>query len=197
MKKLFRILMAVAVFAGILFLAGNPVAWAGQADNSPQVSDANLQGVDALGKPEPGSVKPPPADVTACGDGIHSVGGVATLTITNLADGYCITAFLRNHAFALGRIPDGAGKVLAHITFLRVFYHGRLVYELPLTDGKVEICYAIPPDKTAQMYFFDFYGPRLDQRSGKPDWQPLDTTVNDSAGCTSAQITGAYALIGK
>jgi hypothetical protein len=147
--------------------------------------------------PKPGSVKPPPGDVTFCEDGNWSVGGVSTLEVTDLAPGYCIVAFLRNHAFAVGRIPDGAGKVLANITFLRIFHYGKLVYNLPVEDGQVEVCYAVPPGKTGQIYFFDFYGPRFGERKGQPTWEPLETTVSGGVACAAAQTTGAYALIGQ
>jgi hypothetical protein len=107
--------------------------------------DVGLYKLASSAQPEPGTVKPPPGDITICEDGIHSVGGVSTLDVKDLAPGYCLVAFLRDHGFALGRIPDGAGTVLADITFLRVFYQGRLFYELPAEDGQVKICYAVPP----------------------------------------------------
>lgn len=147
--------------------------------------------------PPPGTVKPPPGEITLCEDDIESIGGVATLTVKDLAPGYCLVAFLRNHAFAVGRIPDGAGGVLAHITFVRVFYYGKLVSEVPTQDGSVKICYALVPGKTAQIYFFDFYGPQFGERTGQPSWEPLETTVDGGRACAVAQTTGAYALIGK
>lgn len=146
----------------------------------------------------PGSVKPPPAELTACEQGDFSVGGVSILKVHQLVPGYCLTANLWNHAFALGRVPDGSGKVLADITFLRVFYQGRLVYEVPSQDGNIEICYAVPPDiDNAKIYFYDFYGPRFGKRTGQPSWEPLQTTVTGGAACAAAQTSGAYALIGQ
>jgi len=145
----------------------------------------------------PGSVKPPPAAITVCENGDFSVGGVSVLKVKALKPGYCLAAFLRNHAFALGRIPDGAGRVLANITFLQVFYQSKFVYEVPVADGAIEICYAVPPGTQAQIYFFDFYGPRFGTRTGQPAWQPLETTVTAGVACAKAQTSGAYALIGK
>ena len=197
MNKTIRILTAITFVLAIAIVARNNVAWAGNAAESKQAINSQAQVSSALDKPDPGSVKPPPAEITVCEDGTFSVGGVSTLEVTNLADGYCLAAFLRNHAFAVGHIPDGAGEVLAHITFLRIFYHGKLVYELPTEDGQVQICYAIPPGKTAQIYFFDFYGPRFGERTGQPSWVALDTTVDGGMACAAAQTTGAYALIGK
>jgi hypothetical protein len=197
MGKYVRILIAIVLVLSIVILARNNVAWAGPAAEAKQSVLAQDQSSVSLGKPDPGTVKPPPAELTVCEDGVYSVGGVSTLEVIDLAPGYCLAAFLRNHAFALGRIPDGAGEVLAHITFLRVFFHGRLVYELPVEDGNVQICYAVPPDKQAQIYFFDFYGPRFGERTGQPSWEPLETTVEDGIACAAAQTSGAYALIGK
>jgi hypothetical protein len=61
----------------------------------------------------------------------------------------------------------------------------------------VQICYAAPPDKTVQIYFYDFYGPRFGERTGQPSWEPLETTVENGMACTAVQTSGAYALIGK
>jgi hypothetical protein len=146
----------------------------------------------------PGTVQPPPAEITVCANGNYSVGGVSTLNVNELVPGYCLAANLWNHGFALGRIPPGAGRVLADITFLRVFYQGEFVYEVPDEDGDIEICYAVPPNTTSsQIYFFDFYGPRFGERTGQPTWEALDTTVTDGVACAPAQTSGAYALIGE
>ena len=193
----FRILIAFILLVGLVFLAGRNVASADPVGENAQAVQPRDLYSPAAAKPDPGTVKPPPGDVTFCEDGSWSVGGVSTLEVTDLAPGYCIVAFLRSHAFAVGRIPDGAGNVLAHITFVRVFYHGRLVYDLPVEDGTMEICYAVPPGKTGQIYFFDFYGPRFGERSGQPSWEPLETTVSGGTACAAAQTTGAYALIGQ
>lgn len=197
MGKYFRVLIAIALVLVIVLLAKNKAVWAGPAAQIKQSVLAEGQSSVSLDKPDPGTVKPPPGEITVCEEGIHSVGGVATLEVTNLAPDYCLVAFLRNHAFALGRIPDGAGAVLADITFLRVFYQSHLIYELPEGDGQVQICYAVPPGKQAQIYFFDFYGPRFGERTGQPSWDPLETTIENGIACAPAQTTGAYALIGQ
>lgn len=148
--------------------------------------------------PGPGTVRPPATEIIACRDDNYSVGGVAGLIVSSLQRGYCLNAFLRNQSFALGRIPDGAGRILANITFLRVFYNSRFAYEIPLDQGDIQICYAIPTTVTeAQIYFFDFYGPRFGKRTGQPSWEPLETTVQDHRACAPAQTSGAYALIGE
>jgi hypothetical protein len=167
------------------------------AGENSQKWDAGLYASAALlAASNPGTVKPPPGDVTICESGVHSVGGVSTLKVTNLKPGYCIIATVKKNALAVGRLPDGAGTFLADVTFVRVFYHGKLVAELPTADGQSQICYAAPPGKTVQIYFLDFYGPRFG-RPGQRNWVPLDTTVSGVLACASAQSTGAYALVGK
>lgn len=147
---------------------------------------------------DPGTVQPPPAEITVCAQGDYSVGGVSILKVYQLNPGTCLAANLWNHAFALGRIPDGTGRVLADITFLRVFSQGEFVYEVPSEDGEAEICYAVPPNITnSQIYFFDFYGSRFGEQTGQPIWEPLETIVTDGVACTTAQTSGSYALIGK
>jgi hypothetical protein len=196
MKLVFRLFIVLVVVGAIALLAGGKAAWAGSKVGSDPVSQKDVSNGPALDKPDPGSVKPPPAEVTICENGVKSVGGVATLDVTNLEEGYCIVASLRNHEFAVGHIPDGAGSALAHITLLRVYYHGKLISELPEEDGQSKICYAVPPGKTGQIYSFDFYGPHFG-RPGTRDWVALDTTVTDGIACAAAQSTGAYALMGK
>ncbi len=197
MNKTIRILIAIVLLSVIVVVADKNVAWAGSLSVSNQAVSPQEQASAALDKPEPGSVKPPPGELTACKDGTFSVGGVAVLSITDLAPGYCVIGFLRNHGPALGRVPDGAGKVLAPVTFLRIFYHGKLVSDLPIADGQVQLCYSLYPDKTVQMYFLDFYGPRFGRPKDQLTWLPVATTVDEVTACTAAQATGAYALIGQ
>jgi hypothetical protein len=148
-------------------------------------------------KPEPGTVQPPRKRIRVCQDGDPSVGGVSTLHIRNLAPGYCLEAYLHNKNYALGRIPPGAGKILANVTFLQVYYRGKFTYEVPAEDGEIRICYALPPGKEAQIYFYNHYGPRFGQGSGQPAWEPVPTTVTNGIACAAAQTSGAYALIGQ
>ena len=167
------------------------------AGENSQMWDAGLYTSTALlAAANPGTVKPPPGDITICESGVHSVGGVSTLKVTNLKPGYCIVATLKKNGLAVGRLPDGAGSFLADVTFVRVFYHGKLVSELPTADGQSQICYAAPPGRTVQIYFLDFYGPRFD-RPEQRNWVPLETTISGGLACAPAQSSGAYALIGK
>jgi hypothetical protein len=197
MNKLMRLVLFIALLAGVLTLARGRVAWADATAAADPSGLASQGAAPNLDKPDPGSVKPPRPEIKFCEDGLYSVGGVATVHVEDLAPGYCLEAFLHNKNYALGRIPEGAGKILANVTFLRVFYHGKFTYEVPAEDGDIEICFAVPPGTQAQIYFYNHYGPRFGEVTGQPAWEPLPTTVEDGIACAPAQISGAYALIGE
>jgi hypothetical protein len=168
------------------------------AGENSQIWDRGLQQSAALQiRSKSGTVKPPPRIIKVCKDGTYSVGGVSGLKISNLKKGYCVLSFLWNHHFAFGRFPDEDGKILAPITFVQIFYHSRLVQEIPVADGTIQICYAVPPGKTVQIYFFDFSHRLFKNKGEQPSWKPLSTTIDGGTACAAAQSTGAYALIGK
>ena len=197
MSKLIRAMIALSMISGILLLAHKQVAWAqpatevNQSDQVQEIASAPLN--HGGGGDGPGSVKPPPRRQFRCKDGVYSVGGVATLNIENLARGYCLQAFLWKRRWPPVRVPAGTGGFLADITFLQIFYRNRFQNELPVTNGTLEVCYAVPPGKQAKIYFLDFYG----RRRGRPTWVALDTTVENGMACAPAQSSGGYALIGN
>lgn len=199
-NKYFRTVIAVVVVLGIALLAKGQVAWAGQSDNiSPAVGRENEASV-SLAVPGPGSVKPPPEKFYVCENGLYSVGGVVTIEIKDLKPSYCVEAVLWNPMFQIKRIPQDAGTVLAHFLFLRIYYAGRLAYEIPAGDGSVEACYALPPEKLGQFFFYDFYGKRFGKRTEPPtSWDALETTVDTEkkTACAFTQVSGVYSLVGK
>ena len=199
--KFLRAVLAVVVVLGIALMAKGQVAWADQNETTDSFVALGQDDFSVLpAKPGPGSVKPPPKVFYACENGIYSVGGVATIEIKDLKPGYCIEAVLWNPRFQIHRLPDGAGSPLAHMLFLRVYLNGRLVYDVPPGDGTVETCYALPPDKEAQFYFYDFYGKRFNKRTELPrTWDTLETRVDtdNKTACAFTQVSGVYGLIGK
>lgn len=149
--------------------------------------------------PAPGTVRPPPTDIDICDPGTYSLGGISTMRVNRLADGYCLRAYLWNNAFAIGRIPGGAGRILAEVTFLEFFFQDRFVYkyDVPGERDSVQVCYVAPIGMQAKIYFWDFYGAKFGERRGKPTWTPLETTVTKGVACAVTQTSGAYVLIGK
>jgi hypothetical protein len=150
-------------------------------------------------QPEPGTVQPPPTNIDVCDPGTYSLGAISTLRVNRLAADYCLRAYLWNNGFAIGRIPGGAGRILAEVTFVEFFYQDRFVYkyDVPTETDSIQVCYFVPLGMQAQIYFWDFYGARFGERRGKPAWEPLQTTVTNNIACAVAQTSGAYALIGK
>jgi hypothetical protein len=149
---------------------------------------------------DPGTVKPPPPSIETCSAGVYSLGGISTLQISQLAEGYCVHAYLWNHGFAIGRIPGGAGSILSDITFVEFYKQGTFVYQydVPGQPDSIQVCYAVPDGKQAQIYFFDHFGPKFGHpHQGQPAWVPLETTIVNGIACAVAQTSGAYALIGK
>lgn len=196
-----RIILTFITVLVIFILAGGETAWAVQdvpprADSFPATSGF----APAPDKPGPGSVKPPPSKGYFCKDGLYSVGGVVTIEIKDIQKGYCIEALLWNPRFQIHRIPEEAGLPLAHLLFMRIYYAGRLTYEIPLAQGSVKSCYALLPDKKASFYFFDFYGMRFKKRTRPPvTWTPIDTAEDTEKKtiCALTQVSGVYALVGK
>jgi len=196
-----RFVIIVAIVLGITLLAGGNAVWAGPK-NSGDLTIAMEQGESSLdlAQPEPGSVKPPPEKGSFCVKGFYSVGGVVTLEIQELAPGYCIEAELWNPIFKAKLIPEEAGKVLAQTLFIKVYYHGSLTYEVLPGDGIVEACYAIPPEKQVQFYFYDYYGMRFEKRTAPPEtWDLIETRTdeNNVIACAFTRTSGAYDLVGK
>ncbi|MFZ5884597.1 MAG: hypothetical protein ACOYYI_12530 [Chloroflexota bacterium] len=196
-----RILLALSVVLTIFFLAGGETVWAVQGGGQSVSASLNRSGfAPAPGKPGPGSVKPPPPFLAICKDGLYSIGGVVALEIKDLKPGYCVEAILWNPRFQIRRIPEDAGKPLAHLLFLRVYYAGRLTYEILPGEGTVEACYALPPEKQGQFYFFDFYGMRFKKLTRPPlTWDPIETRTDTEkkTACAFTQVSGVYALVGK
>jgi len=71
---------------------------------------------------DPGTVKPPPANINVCSPGIYSLGCISTLQVNQLAPDYCLHAFLWKNGFAIGRIPGDAGSILSEVTFVEFYY---------------------------------------------------------------------------
>lgn len=199
-NKFFRVVIAVVVVLGIALLAKGQVAWAGPNNAAPAAVSGQGDTSVLLAKPKPGSVKPPPPVLHACAKGLYSVGGVVVMEIKDLEPGYCVEAELSSPYFPVYPIQAEAGNALAHFLFVRIYFHGSLTDDLPAEDGTVDACYAIPPEKQAQFYFYDFYWKRFEKRAEAPlVWDLIDTRVDTEGktACAFTQVSGVYGLIGK
>ncbi len=200
MGKYTRVIIVIILVMGIVLLARNNSASAQLGAALDSSVQSGGQSAMELAKPDPGSVKPPPKKLTVCQNGSYSVGGMVILTITDLKPSYCVEAELWNPNFQIKRLPDGVGAPLSHLLFLRIYFAGHMVYEIPAGDGVVEACYALPPDKQGQFYFYDFYWERFKKHNEAPSgWEPLNTRVDTDkkVACAFTQISGVYGLIGK
>lgn len=196
MNKALRWFLALGLLLAILLAAYGSPTWADQSSSRTGVSQALPGQSGAPGSTYKGTVKPPPPDAEACGPGEYPVGGSALVKVHRLTDGYCLAANLRP-PFASGRLPAGAGKFLGKVIFIRYFKNGNMEYELPSESGDVEVCFAVPPDTQAQIYFYDFYGPQFGKRKGQPDWVLVESTVEGNFVCAPAMTSGAYGIVGQ
>lgn len=204
MNKL-RLLIAFVLVVGIALLAGNHVAW---ADTANATASDMVVGKGATGQhsmsSQKGSVVPPPAVWSICSPydvpGVYSIGGVATLHVDELAPGYCIETIIWNRRYATGHLSANPPDFLSDVVFLRIYYAGKLIDTVPEEDGDVSLCFALPPDKTGEIDFYDFYGPRFFDRAWDRSWVPNGTFTqeeDDRIVCTETMASGAYALVEK
>jgi hypothetical protein len=201
MKTFLRLLLVLALAAGIALLAwGNP-AW---AEGSPgQSFSAPDEGVQAFperkdddcnrhwGKnkekdryecKDKGSVKPPPKHIVIRATGQYSVGGFCTISIELYDTATTLKASLETY---LPRaIPNGAQKVRQGC-LLDYYRYNQRIEGLSPSTGSATICFAAPPNKQMTVFFYNLYAP-------KPTWVQLETTVQDGIACADANKSGIY-----
>ena len=213
MNKIIRWMIAFGLLMAVLLAAcdfpiqaglsasdvGGSDALPAQSDSSPseaEVSDGLPALADSSDFNYQGTVKPPPPDAEGCEPGDYPLGGVAVIKASAMPSEYCLAGNLRP-PFAMGRLPDGAGEFLGDVVFVRYFKQGSLQYELPSESSEVQICFAVPPGSLPQIYFYDFYGPHFGTRTGQPDWELVDTIIEDEVACAPALTSGAYGLVSQ
>lgn len=185
MNKGIRIIVASLLLAGILFLARNRIAWAG---NAPVANNAAVQGqnqpiVQQDVNADPGSVKPPPVvapPITKAGT--YPVGGVATLNVNLIAANVSIDAKLLPLA-ALKNSPDNTSRILAGVVDLTFRVDGKPVADVTSGQASAQICFAALPNITAKIYVY-----------ANNTWTALDTTLENGLVCAPASQTGQYVM---
>ena len=185
MKKGIRIIVASLLLVGILFLARNQIAWAG---NAPVVNNAAGHGqnqpiVQQDVNADPGSVKPPPVvapPITKAGT--YPVGGVATLYVDQIADNVSIHAKLLPFAVLEG-LPPGTSRYLAGVVDLTFRVDGKPVADVTSGQASVQICFAALPNITGKIYVY-----------ANNTWTALDTTLENGLVCAPASQTGQYVM---
>ena len=132
-----------------------------------------------------------------CESGEYAVGGIATFSVKNLKEGYCIEWETKGHGFALGHLPKRDGRFITDFVFQRIYLNRHLQYKLPPGDGSIKTCFAAPPDKQVSIYFYDFFGARFEKRKGYVAWVPVETTIENGLACANTDTSGVYALVRK
>ena len=185
MGKIIRWTIAGILLLGILLLAGNQIAAAG---NLPWQNNTTVQGQSASAALDPankpGTVKPPPVVVPPItSPGNYSVGGVCTLLVEQLSADVTLHANLLPFNVLNGK-PTTSTRYLAGVCNLAYHLSGQPLPDLTSQLGTVQICFAQVPNTTSQIYVFD-----------GETWTALDTTLNNGLECSLATKTGKYVLV--
>ena len=212
MKRIFRIILMIIVLLGIVGLARNQVAWAANSSGapdpaSPQLVERSISPAhgDDCDKPwnknkdkckdkdkdkhkcknhkkDCGSVKPPPHQILIPVTGDYSVGGFCTISIALNDPAINLDAGLKT---PLPReLPDKVQKVRQGC-LLTYYNSDQRINELPADSGNTTICFAATPNKQMTVYFLNMY-------VAKPQWVPLETTVEAGKACATGNASGIY-----
>ena len=187
MKHALRGFIALGLLLAVLLAAYGSPAWASTQTEKTGVSQALDWESAAPGSTNKGTVKPPPSKIEACGPGYYPVGGAAVVKVLQLTDGYCVKGDLRGR-YRTGRLPEGAGKFLQRVVSVRYLENGNFRNVLPTESGNVEVCFAVPPEKSVQVYFYN---------EGQDSWVPIYTGFVDGMACAPAVNSGYYGLVGQ
>lgn len=195
MNRVMRLLIVLVLSGGIFLAAQGGSVWAGSTGASPSAALAgNIDPALAFSNAAAGTVQPPSNSIFITEDGHYSVGGICTIQVTGLADGYGLKAYTINRS-QLGPLPGEAIRILSGTCFLQYYELDprAALSQLPADAGNATICFAhIPPNKLGQIYSYDLVG-RM--------WSPLATFVerispsNRNIACASALQSQAYALL--
>jgi hypothetical protein len=195
MNRVVRLLIVLVLSGGIFMAAQGGTVWAGSTVASPSAVLAGaMDPAPAFGNAAAGTVQPPSNSIFITENGRYSVGGICTLQVTGLADGYGLKAYTINRS-RLAPLPSETMRILSGTCFLQ-FYEldpRTAVSQLPAGAGNVTVCFAhIPPKKLGQIYSYNLVN---------GVWSPLATFVervtpsNRGIACASALQSQAYALL--
>ncbi|MCE9644915.1 MAG: hypothetical protein K8S20_02865 [Chloroflexi bacterium] len=180
---------APANFSGVYAPGGRRITTAGGPG-----SDDGVVTTDTAG----GTVRPPSADLTVTESGAYAVGGVCTMIVDykvpNLATGIHVEGNVEISA----NVPYPDNEGLLYLPGCHVFHYkeSKLVTDVTPDEGDWKICFAAIPNKETTIYFY--YANDDAPKSAKPDWAPLETTVENGMACAPlTDHTGVYAPTGK
>ncbi len=184
MRKIMGYISAAILLLGILLLAGNQVATAG---NLPWQNRVAVQSQNASAMldsdPHKGTVVPPPVSSNPIiAPGIYSAGGVCTVIVQQLSPGVSLYVVLLPFT-VLSSKPTPTTQLIAGVCSLTYYLNRKPLPVLTSTEGSVQICFAEVPTILGQTYVFD-----------GQTWSALVTTLNTGMECAPASETGHYVL---
>jgi hypothetical protein len=138
-----------------------------------------------------GSVVVPIYSQTIKSNGPMALGGCVTGNVEDLAfgKGYEMRATLITDPGGIEALPDKVGEFYECIIDLRLYKDGTMIDELPVEDGNVTICFAIPPYQNGTVYYFDkYYGVA-------PEWTQASDNFKTGIACSPVYRTGYYGMV--
>jgi hypothetical protein len=184
MRKIMGFISATILLLGILLLAGNQVATAGNLpwQNSVAVQSQNASAM-LNSDPHKGTVLPPPAPWNPIiAPGIYSAGGVCTVIVQQFSPGVSLYVVLLPFT-VLSSKPTPTTQLIAGVCSLTYYLNKKPLPVLTSAEGSVQICFAEVPTILGQTYVFD-----------GQTWSALVTTLNTGMECAPASETGHYVL---
>jgi hypothetical protein len=195
MNRILRLLIVFVLSGGIFMAAQGGSVWAGPAVGNPSAAlPGDIDPAPASSNAAAGTVHPPANSIFITENGHYSVGGICTIQVTGLSDGYGLKAYNINRS-RLGPLPAEAMRILSGTCYLQYYELTPRVAmsQLPAGAGNITVCFAhIPPNKQGQIFSYDLVG---------GTWSPLATFVervtpsNQGIACASALQSQAYALL--
>ncbi len=189
MSKFLRIVLVVVAVVVVALLAAGPVVWAGFARGGNPAGTADVTNpilAPWMRKPKPGSVKPPPAEILLIRtSGTFSLGGFCIYKVDSLSPNILIEVERSDIQVLVPPLPVPDGIFLSPVCHVQ--YHdiiGNHLPGIPAGDGNVQICFAIIPDHTGDIY--------VQSPFTTPIWTDLTTVVDDVMACAPANISGFY-----
>lgn len=180
---------APANYSGVYAPGGKRIATAG---------GPGLDGGDEFTDSSGGTVRPPSAVVTAAESGSYTVGGVCSMIIDYYVPNLLTEIHVEKNVEISANVPYPDNEGLLYLPGCHVFHYkeSKLVKDVTPDEGEWKICFATIPNKETTIYFY--YANDDAPKSAKPDWAPLETTIENGMACAPlTDHTGVYAPTGK
>jgi hypothetical protein len=146
---------------------------------------------ETTGTHKVGSVDVPDEETTVTKPGPIVLGGCVTGNLKDIPFGDKLEAELVKSWQGLPQLPKGVGEFYRCVADLKFYEGEKLVTKLPVEKGYATICFAVPPQSNASIYFLDKYFTK------DAAWVPVAGPFTSGISCGPADQTGLYGMVDK